>query len=402
MKRILGILALILLRSAAASPQAIPSTNAINGCNPTAEFYAVQYKSETEALSGCVKGSENATTHQLTGVAGYATSSKSGVPDAVGMYAQARALVNGAHAFGGNDVAQDIAGLTSGVQLVGREIDVQPYNSPSSYDGGFGLNIMLYNNNYVRNGCTAALACNFGFSAIHIGSGPSGGGQTWNRGIYVPSGAIGRGSVLYVEPTGAKATPTSNYDSPDLWSVFVTGWNGRAAFFDRWTTNLRVAAGTNPGYDMFYNQIIGPAYNVPFHHFALTGYQNMDLCFVHSNATFGCLRDNPGSTANSTWTPPASTGVLPVLVAPVANAIPLISSATGSTTDASLTPSHLSDSGNQVVSSEPVSATSFLMPLATPKSSSAPCTPGQFANDVNYYYVCTALNTWKRAALTSF
>jgi hypothetical protein len=38
----------------------------------------------------------------------------------------------------------------------------------------------------------------------------------------------------------------------------------------------------------------------------------------------------------------------------------------------------------------------------TPASSSAPGVTGQHAWDSNYMYVCTATNTWKRAALTSF
>ncbi len=402
MKEVVVVIALLAMCGTAAWTQNVNHPNTINGCDPIGEFFAVQYKIDTEALTGCAKGLDNMATHQITGVAGFATSSNSGAPDAVGVYSQARALVDGAHAFGGNDVSQDISGLASGVQLVGREIDVQPYNAPSSYNGGIGLNVMLYNNNYRRNGCTLAAVCNYRFSAIQIGSGPAAGGQTWNRGIYVPSGAIGKGEALYVEPTVLRATSSANYGSPGLWSIFDTGWNGKAAFSNHWSAGLKIAAGINPVYDAFYNQIVGPANNVPLHHFSLSGYQNMDLCFAHSNATFGCLRDNPTATANSTWTPPASTGVLPVLVAPVTNAIPLISSASGSTTDASLTPSHLRDSGTQLVSSEPLLAASFLMPLTTPKSSSAPCTPGQFANDENYYYVCTAPNTWKRAALTSF
>jgi hypothetical protein len=40
--------------------------------------------------------------------------------------------------------------------------------------------------------------------------------------------------------------------------------------------------------------------------------------------------------------------------------------------------------------------------LTTPSSSSAACTAGQFTDDANYHYVCTATNTWKRAALSSF
>ena len=41
-------------------------------------------------------------------------------------------------------------------------------------------------------------------------------------------------------------------------------------------------------------------------------------------------------------------------------------------------------------------------PLTTPASSSATGTAGQIEWDANYIYVCTATNTWKRAALASF
>jgi Pectate lyase superfamily protein len=42
------------------------------------------------------------------------------------------------------------------------------------------------------------------------------------------------------------------------------------------------------------------------------------------------------------------------------------------------------------------------LPNSTPATSSAPCTIGAFMHDANYLYVCTATNTWKRAALSSF
>jgi hypothetical protein len=41
-------------------------------------------------------------------------------------------------------------------------------------------------------------------------------------------------------------------------------------------------------------------------------------------------------------------------------------------------------------------------PLGTPSSSSAPCQIGALQFDSNYLYACTALNTWKRAAWSSF
>jgi hypothetical protein len=49
------------------------------------------------------------------------------------------------------------------------------------------------------------------------------------------------------------------------------------------------------------------------------------------------------------------------------------------------------------------SSTGFLnITQATPASSSAACTQGDFTDDANYHYVCVAANTWKRVALSSF
>ena len=45
---------------------------------------------------------------------------------------------------------------------------------------------------------------------------------------------------------------------------------------------------------------------------------------------------------------------------------------------------------------------SFHLNLATPATSSAPCTAGQIGADAKYIYVCVATNRWKRSALSSF
>lgn len=44
----------------------------------------------------------------------------------------------------------------------------------------------------------------------------------------------------------------------------------------------------------------------------------------------------------------------------------------------------------------------FSAPLTTPSSSSAACSPGQFEDDADYHYVCTATNHWRRVALSDF
>ena len=58
--------------------------------------------------------------------------------------------------------------------------------------------------------------------------------------------------------------------------------------------------------------------------------------------------------------------------------------------------------GNLQVNANGVFTTgSFHVNLATPSSSSAPCTAGQIGADAKYIYVCVATNTWKRSALSS-
>jgi len=47
-------------------------------------------------------------------------------------------------------------------------------------------------------------------------------------------------------------------------------------------------------------------------------------------------------------------------------------------------------------------ATTFALTPATPPSSSSPCVAGQVAVDTTHVYVCTAPNTWKRAALSAW
>ena len=42
------------------------------------------------------------------------------------------------------------------------------------------------------------------------------------------------------------------------------------------------------------------------------------------------------------------------------------------------------------------------MLIGTPSSSSAPCQTGALQSDSNFLYFCTAPNTWKRAAWSSF
>lgn len=49
-----------------------------------------------------------------------------------------------------------------------------------------------------------------------------------------------------------------------------------------------------------------------------------------------------------------------------------------------------------------IDVTSMSLFAAVPASSEAAGTAGQMSYDGSYFYVCTALNTWKRAALTTW
>jgi hypothetical protein len=247
----------------------------VNGCDPAKEYHSVQYNYATEGLTGCVTGGLGST-HQITGVAGYATSITP--VDAVGGYFQGRGLANNTHAFGINPVAQDIAGLTSGVTF-SNEFDIQPYNPPSAYAGGYGLDVRLINNLQKDPGA-------YGFTALNISVGgnyPS--TAAWNRGINFSQGAVAN-YVLNINPL-ATATAKANYGTPAIrWleSILLTG----GAKTLNWTLATRVAAGTDPAYDMMYWSLENPG-AIRAHHLTLTSYQGMDLAFIHSDSTFSTI-----------------------------------------------------------------------------------------------------------------
>ena len=58
--------------------------------------------------------------------------------------------------------------------------------------------------------------------------------------------------------------------------------------------------------------------------------------------------------------------------------------------------------GSALAVSGAASAASLVLTPTTPASSSAACTAGQINVDASYLYVCTATNTWKRAALSGW
>src|SRR5271165_2731259 len=79
------------------------------------------------------------------------------------------------------------------------------------------------------------------------------------------------------------------------------------------------------------------------------------------------------------------------------NNVRMINDANGQLTIHTVTGGNLQVNANGVYT-----AGSFHVNLATPASSSAPCTLGQIGADAKYVYVCVAANQWKRSALSSF
>jgi hypothetical protein len=79
------------------------------------------------------------------------------------------------------------------------------------------------------------------------------------------------------------------------------------------------------------------------------------------------------------------------------NNVRMINDANGQLTINTLTGGNLQVNANGVFTTA-----SFHVNLATPSSSSAPCTVGQIGADAKYIYVCVATNTWRRSALSSF
>lgn len=189
----------------------------LNSCSPSTEWTATQGTKATDALTGCVASPAGATA-QANAVAGYA----SGNPGAsiVGGYFQGRCLANNCNSWGMNAVAQDVAGLTTGVSLYGNDVNVNPQNGSTAYSTISGYNASL--GAAVAGSYGTAFTCQlFGANpgtwttcyvsadkstdqalvvGVHTGANP----QT-SQNIYFhheDAGAVVRQSALYVDNTG--------------------------------------------------------------------------------------------------------------------------------------------------------------------------------------------------------
>jgi hypothetical protein len=127
----------------------------INGCIPMKEYQRSQGVSRfgTDAVTGCNQAPAGGTASSNNGVAGYANTS-SPTTIAVGVLSDGACLTNGTNCEGGNDVVIDCAAgfpapcsgsaLTSGILMVGREVDTQPQNASTAYNTVNGLLLNLF------------------------------------------------------------------------------------------------------------------------------------------------------------------------------------------------------------------------------------------------------------------
>jgi hypothetical protein len=133
----------------------------------------------------------------------------------------------------------------------------------------------------------------------------------------------------------------------------------------------------------------------------------------NSPSTFMAVTLPPTTTINRGWTigiAQDNTKVMSVQTNGVAGGSILLPGTEGTVTSFSLAANYESavlqfDGSNfRVVAMTPISrgALGGLIPSMTPSSSGASCQTSELAADPNYLYVCTAPNTWKRVALSSF
>lgn len=216
----------------------------IGGCTSDGFFNQVQFiHSQTTAVGGCVAGPTTGSGVKQVAGGFFAASTQDSGAIGIGLSSYGFALVNGGKAFGINPLAQDVAGLTTGVQLITSEFDTQPYNAPSAYAAGVGAHFALINNTQIGG--------TYPFDVIQVSSGVNGGvtPANWAHGINFLPNALPEtgGPALYMQ--AITATSGSNHCSPQLFQAFETYWTGSASQKENWQLQACPGSGTNPSSD---------------------------------------------------------------------------------------------------------------------------------------------------------
>ena len=158
-------------------------------------FPQVQSGHSTTGLVTGVNIPSSSTAQNVQGLGAYVLNNST-TSYGVGAYIQATCNANTTKCTGVNPLGVDVAGLTTGVQLAGMEVDTQPQNASSAYAGINGILDNLF----------APQAGAFG-TAFTIGAPQVG---QWNLGFLVNDGAINSATFVALrigqQTTGVGAT----------------------------------------------------------------------------------------------------------------------------------------------------------------------------------------------------
>ncbi len=381
--------------TASFNPQTdIRVTGGTSNCDPKRLLYNWQFRYDVTVghmVTICSPTSGSAP-FQISAYYGNAATSLSGTV-AVGGSFYGSAEGPNTLAWGINPGSGDVMGDGfTGRKLVPIEADTQANNPFGSYAYSSGVDSALVNN-WGNSG-------NFPGTAFQISvnnntaSFPTALGN-WLNGLSATTGALGTaGTFLNLNPA-ANAKPGTNYGSPVFSDIYGTYWSTRGsdAVF---THNVTAVSGTR---SLTLDSMTGVALNATVTGAGIpastivTALDYVNNMVAISNATTTALSTS-STTFTGLWqyihlkhqlsigagTDPTSLTENITMVCNAPSGCP-----TGMT-------AHLSLGAGVVLSGT----------LATPASSTAPCLAGDSEDDTNFHYVCVALNTWKRVALSAF
>jgi hypothetical protein len=253
----------------------------------------VWYNAITSAVSGCVSAPVSGSGTKITNGGIFSAYSQDSALEPVGLISNGYAYANGVKAYSYNNLVSDLAGLTSGVVLVGQECDIQPSNPTSAYTGGVCFRAVIP---YTGSPSNTGL---YPFDAFEISNNVA--GTYWTNGINSYIGAFNSsGTVFNINANGTATSSSGNFNCPNLMNAYEAYWTGSANAFERWQLGCVVASGTNPSTDWFKVQHSG-APGGQISNFDLTGGIQLELdgatsgsAFLSVAATGGLL--NLGST----------------------------------------------------------------------------------------------------------